>query len=71
MAVKQKRSYEEIVAELEKTIAQLEAGSLPLSDMLTLYERGAALAKEAGALLDGYEARLTELALPTEGNDGI
>ena len=71
MAAKQKRPYEEIVLELEQVLAQLEDGSLPLSDLLTLYERGAALAKEAGARLDAYEARLTALSLPAEEENGI
>lgn len=71
MATNKKRSYEQTVAELEEVTALLEEGSLPLADMLSLYERGMTLAKEAGAFLDEYEARLTKLTLPAEEDDGI
>jgi exodeoxyribonuclease VII small subunit len=36
-------SYEEAVQELEQLLAKLESGQLPLDQLLTHYQRGAAL----------------------------
>jgi exodeoxyribonuclease VII small subunit len=39
----QAASYEEALAELERLLAQLESGQLPLDSLLKAYERGAEL----------------------------
>jgi exodeoxyribonuclease VII small subunit len=36
-------SYEAALAELERIVDELESGSMPLQDMLSSYQRGAAL----------------------------
>jgi exodeoxyribonuclease VII small subunit len=46
-------SYEEALAELEKIVAQLERGDVPLADSIRFYKRGAALrARCVGQLMD-------------------
>lgn len=58
----QKMSYEEAYAELEQTVQRLEAGSLPLAEALTLYQRGMALAKQCNVQLDEAELSIKKLA---------
>lgn len=59
------RSFEELYTELESTIEKLDQGNLDLDAALALYERGIALAKESGALLDNAELRIQELSPTT------
>jgi exodeoxyribonuclease VII small subunit len=54
-------SFEQLYAELETTIAKLEAGDLPLEESLALFQRGMELAKKCGELLDAAELRIKEL----------
>ena len=56
-------SFENAMAQLEDIVTKLENGSIPLEEMVALYERGATLAKRCGALLDDYEARLSTIKL--------
>ncbi len=56
------QSFEQKQTELEEIVAKLEAGNAPLSEMMELYERGAALYRECAELLDRYEKRLSELS---------
>ncbi len=56
-----KRSYEELYADLEATITELEDGELPLEDAVKLYERGIALAGQCQQLLDSAELRIQQL----------
>ncbi len=53
--------FETLVDELQKLVAQLEAGNLPLDESLRLYERGVALTRQANALLEGAEKRIEVL----------
>ncbi len=62
-------SFEKLFAELEETIAKLEAGDLSLDESLALYQRGMALAKQCGDLLDQAELRIKVLA--PQGNELI
>lgn len=55
-------TFEAVYAELEQTIARLEAGDLALDEALTLYERGMALAKQCSAMLDRAELKIQELS---------
>jgi exodeoxyribonuclease VII small subunit len=55
-------TFEQLFTELETTIQALEAGNVSLDEALALYERGMALAKECGELLDRAELRIQELA---------
>jgi exodeoxyribonuclease VII small subunit len=65
----QPESFEKLFAELEETIAKLEAGDLSLDESLALYQRGMELAKQCGDLLDQAELRIKVLA--PQGNELI
>jgi len=63
-------SYEQSLEELERLVASMEAGQLPLDQLLTHYQRGAELLKQCREqlqaveqqvkLLDGAELRAWE-----------
>jgi exodeoxyribonuclease VII small subunit len=55
-------SFDEALAELQRTVATLEQGGLPLERTLDLYERGAALHARCAMLLDEAELRIRRLA---------
>ena len=55
-------SFEDLYTELETTVEKLESGNLTLDEALALYERGMALAKQCGTMLDSAELRIQELA---------
>lgn len=54
-------SFEAAYSELEKIIAQLESGDLPLDESVTLFERGRKLSEHCQSLLDKAELRVTQL----------
>lgn len=54
-------SFEEALAELESTIAQLEAGNLTLESSLALFERGQALADFCNKMLDTAQLKVEQL----------
>ncbi len=58
-------SFETAYAELERIISQLDEGSLPLDESVSLFERGRKLAEYCQALLDKAELRVSQL-----GDDG-
>jgi exodeoxyribonuclease VII small subunit len=51
-------SYEEALAELEQLVSRMEAGSLPLDQLLTTYQRGATLLKFCRSRLEAVEAQV-------------
>ena len=51
-------SYEEALAELEGLVARMEAGQLPLDQLLTSYQRGAQLLKACRDKLDAVEEQV-------------
>jgi exodeoxyribonuclease VII small subunit len=51
-------SYEAAVQELESLVARLEAGQLPLDDLLSQYQRGADLLAFCRARLDAVEQQI-------------
>ena len=55
-------SYERAREELVAVVQRLEAGSVPLEDSLTLWERGEALAQRCQTWLDDARARLAAVA---------
>jgi len=55
-------SYEEAFAELEEIVARLESDSSSLEESLALFERGQALSKHCGSMLDQAELRVRVLA---------
>jgi len=62
-------SYEMAFTELEKIVAQLEAGQDSLEESIALYERGQVLARRCSDLLDQAELRVKRLGTDTaQGN---
>ena len=61
--------YEKCVAELADIVRKLEAGDVPLSAAMELWERGEKLASACTAWLDGAKARVdaARKAPPDEG----
>jgi exodeoxyribonuclease VII small subunit len=62
------QSFEVLCRELEDTVRKLEAGDLPLSETLALFERGTQLAEQCNALLDDAELRVRQLTARPNGN---
>jgi len=54
-------SYEEAVQELEQLLAKLESGQLPLDQLLTHYQRGAALLAYCRERLAAIENQISVL----------
>lgn len=61
---KDKRSFDQLLEELEQTVAQLERGNIQLEEMLTLHAAGRELICRCRERLDAAEQAL---ALATEG----
>jgi len=57
-------TYEEAFTELESIVNTMEgdASQNPLEEAMTLFERGQALVKRCGELLDGAELKVRELS---------
>ena len=55
-------TYEEAFAELETIVSTLEAEQNPLEEAMSLFERGQALVKRCGELLDGAELKIREVS---------
>ena len=60
-------TYEEAFEELQTVVADLESGELALEESLALFERGQALSKHCGGLLEKAELKLKELVPDAEG----
>jgi exodeoxyribonuclease VII small subunit len=54
-------SFDDALAELQRTIAELESGNLPVVRTLALHERGAALLDRCETLLRSAELRMRQL----------
>jgi len=54
-------NYEAALEELEQLVAQLDAGQLPLDQLLSRYQRGAALLAFCRAKLDAVENQIQVL----------
>lgn len=54
-------SFEQAMERLKGITDRLSDESLPLDEMVKLYEEGEALVKRCRELLDSYEARLTTI----------
>jgi exodeoxyribonuclease VII small subunit len=54
-------SYESALEELEQLVAQLDAGQLPLDQLLTRYQRGAELLAYCRTRLDAVEDQIKVL----------
>ena len=54
-------SFDDALAELQRTVAELEAGGQPLEAALALYERGVALQARCERLIGDAELRVEQL----------
>lgn len=60
-------SFDAALAELQRTVAELEAGGQPLEDALVLYERGVALQARCERLIGDAELRVQQLVARAGG----
>ena len=67
----EKLSFEEIMEELEKSVASLENGKLPLNEASEVYEKGMKLAEEANKRLSDTELKITEIKKAFENKIAI
>ncbi|GIZ52931.1 exodeoxyribonuclease VII small subunit [Noviherbaspirillum aridicola] len=61
VTAEQPASFEEAMAELEKLVAQMEAGELPLEASVAAYKRGSELVRFCSAQLDKVENQVKVL----------
>jgi len=64
-------SFDDAFAELQRTVAELEAGGQPLEQTLTLYERAVALQRHCERLLAEAELRVSQLVSRAGGALGV
>jgi exodeoxyribonuclease VII small subunit len=60
-------SFDDALAELQQTVAELEAGGQPLEAAIALYERGVALQARCERLLGDAELRVQQLVARAGG----
>ena len=60
-------SFDEALAELQRTVTELEAGGQPLEQALALYERGVALQARCERLIADAELRVQQLVARAGG----
>jgi len=60
-------TFDDALAELQRTVAELEAGGQPLERSIALYERGVALHERCAALLAGAELKVQQLVTRAGG----
>ena len=59
--------FEDGLARLERIVADLESGNLPLEESLKVFEEGVALARHCGRYLEEAERRIEILAKDDAG----
>jgi exodeoxyribonuclease VII small subunit len=60
-------SFDDALADLQRTVAALEAGGQPLEEAIALYERGVALQARCEKLLADAELRVQQLVARAGG----
>jgi len=60
-------TFDDALAELQKTVAELEAGGQPLELSIALYERGVALHERCAQLLSEAELKVQQLVVRAGG----
>lgn len=60
-------SFDDALAALQRTVAELEEGGLPLERSLALYERGVALHERCAKLLGEAELKVQQLVARAGG----
>jgi len=63
------RHFEQSLAELEKIVAQLEAGDMNLEQSMDEFERGVNLTRQLNETLKNAELRVKELAAQMDAKD--
>jgi exodeoxyribonuclease VII small subunit len=64
---KDERAFEELLAEAEGIVRDLESGALPLEDSIGKYEKAVAALKACHAILDAAEKRVEALTRRADG----
>jgi len=62
-----KIGFEDAIEQLEELIEQIESGEIGLEESLKRYEEGSALIKRCRTILDGAQAKITELTVDADG----
>jgi len=70
MAEKKEFSFEESISELEKIVANMEKGELPLDAQLANFEEGIKIARECTKVLDEAEKKVSILTKKPSGEMG-
>ncbi|MEQ1618426.1 MAG: exodeoxyribonuclease VII small subunit [Terricaulis sp.] len=60
-------SFEEALSELEKIVAHLERGDVPLADSIRIYKRGAALKARCESQLKDAQLEVDQIVMGSEG----
>src|SRR5262245_38437940 len=60
-------SFEDSLAELEKIVAQLERGDVPLADSIRIYKRGAALKARCESQLKDAQLEVDQIVMGPDG----
>ena len=60
-------SFDDALAELQRTVAELETGGQPLEHSIALYERGVALHERCASLLAEAELKVQQLVTRAGG----
>ncbi|MBT8432655.1 MAG: exodeoxyribonuclease VII small subunit [Altererythrobacter sp.] len=60
-------NFEQALIALEEVVQQLESGSVPLDQSISLYERGEKLRKLCQARLDDAQARIEKIVTDGDG----
>lgn len=60
-------SFEDALSELEKIVARLEQGQVPLEESIAIYQRGEALKARCDELLKRAEARVETITVGADG----
>ncbi|MBM3602284.1 MAG: exodeoxyribonuclease VII small subunit [Alphaproteobacteria bacterium] len=60
-------SFEEALADLQRTVEQLEKGQVPLADAVSLFERGMQLKQRCESRLAEAKARIDQLVITGDG----
>ena len=66
-----KQTFEEAINRLEELVSKLEAGNVPLEEMLKLYEEGAQLIKYCLTKLEHAENKIKQLSGTASTNFSI
>jgi exodeoxyribonuclease VII small subunit len=67
----EQRSFEVLYEELESVVRRLEAGDLPLTESLQLFERGTRVAEQCNILLEQVELRVQLLTAGPNGEPSV